>query len=178
MNYYACLLYPEKYVEFENICEELKLTMYADTICGICISPVHSADNNDCVEHRHVILQSVKPLTKKQKNFLCQTFRGCFDVNDLGAMIDYLTHKNQPEKEQFPPEVVPEVFGNFDCQDSCEILADLIFMSKHFDEISEFTDYLVSQGYLKELEIVSRKCYFFQSLFMSRRKTQKNEKNS
>lgn len=68
-----------------------------------CLSPLHQPDDNDKKPHYHIVfmfsgnknIEQVRLLMFKLGSSLVQP------INDISAMIRYLVHKDNPEKEQF-----------------------------------------------------------------------------
>lgn len=80
------------------------------------ISPMHKSDEEVGKAHFHVLLAFYRPCTDKRAREVCCACGGANGFVQcvyapLGA-YEYLTHKNNPDKEQFG-DVLPELFNGF-----------------------------------------------------------------
>lgn len=97
--YFAVIVYPEN-ISFDDMC------VYLTSLHIPCaISPLHSPEEGK-KEHYHVLMKYANVTTIKHVNHLLEPLKGtkAIVVCDEIGYYRYLTHKDNPEKEQFDVE--------------------------------------------------------------------------
>lgn len=106
------VLYPESGFEFGALTDYINRTGYR---CAI--SPLHAADEQDIKPHYHVViaLSSPRELTSLNEEFNSVCTGKCtqlFNVGSLSSITRYLTHMDNPEKEQFNEK--PRIYNGYE----------------------------------------------------------------
>lgn len=105
------ILYPETGFELAKLEEYIRKTGYK-----AAISPLHTPDEDEKKPHYHVVIALSSP---RQLSSLSQEFSGatdgkttlCMPVGDMGALNRYLTHEDNPEKQQFNEK--PRIYNGY-----------------------------------------------------------------
>lgn len=167
MVYYMGIYYPEHEKEYIEATMDINICNMYGVINGYAISPLHSADGDMSKPHYHIILQSLKPLQdykiNEMKDWLVMVQR----VNCLPQAFKYLTHDGFPEKEQFPADVKPILYGKFDMafDDTENILEEILLYTDKTDNILDLTYSLINDGKTQHLKYLASHTYFFNSIF-------------
>lgn len=175
--YWAFVLYPESAPD--NWVEILQ-----QTGLPCAVSPLHdkdvNPDNTKKKAHYHVILaysgpttyNAVKALTDRLNQPIPQP------VDHVNGYYRYLTHKDNPEKEQYPESEIRTING-FQISDFVEITKSEVMAIKmrlqtiirenEFYEYAQLMDYLLDCGTLDEYSVASCNTLFFDRYLSSRR---------
>lgn len=146
----------------------------ASTQVPCAVSPIHSADDEVKKAHYHVLLGFYRACGDKRAREVCNIVGGANGFVEcvyapLGA-YEYLTHKNNPEKEQFADGANPELFNGFvvpkiklDDDAMYEEVQELIF-EYNIDEFSDLCKYYRNNGHTEKSTWCIRHAYQLKSL--------------
>lgn len=172
------VLYPENGFELATLTDYINRTGYR-----AAISPLHSADEQDIKPHYHVViaLSSPRDLSALSGEFGAVCSGKCtqlFNVGSLSSITRYLTHMDNPEKEQFNEN--PRIFNGYEynrlifkkmteadvsnvvyllsryMQDGVTSFAELILQANANAQF-EFVEYCISHSYAINAFITSYK---------------------
>lgn len=121
------VLYPEDYENWDVIVENLR-----DTHLEVMISPVHTPDEKDEKDHRHIIIfcDSNKTIRNMNDLFTKITDKECKYVEKVESergMIRYLIHRDHPNKQQFINENGEYDIQTILCLNNCTDRRDKAF---------------------------------------------------
>lgn len=173
MYYYTSVVYEDNFDTLFKTLEELNMVIILGHIAGALVSPIHSPEGEEKKKHIHVIWQSTKRRLSKNDlqefKLFCLAANGYVQgVSNRRAMEDYLTHKNNPEKEQF--EESARAFGAYIVSSSP--MTDL-YAYINVNSITEYADLinsLLSEGEETLANLATSRAYAIQSYLMSKRK--------
>lgn len=106
------ILYPDTGFEYGAVEEYIRKTGYK-----AAISPLHTPDEDEKKPHYHCIiaLSSPRQLSSLTQEFAAaaqQHCTACMPVGDMGALNRYLTHEDNPEKQQFNEK--PRIYNGYE----------------------------------------------------------------
>lgn len=110
-----------------------------DLCIPAAISPLHSPEGEK--EHFHVILTCSNVKSYKQWKEIVDSIHcvGVEIVHNHAAYYDYLTHKNNPDKQQFPHDITPVHLSGY-------LVPDDTSTYSPFETISRLISLLTSHG--------------------------------
>lgn len=173
MYYYTSVVYENEFEKLGKLLDDLSMVTLLGHVDGALVSPVHSPEGEEKKKHIHVIWQSSKRRLSKndlQEFKICGMAANGFvqGVSNRKAMEDYLTHKNQPDKEQFTESA--RAYGAY-VGSSGSSLADLYayININSITEYAELINKLLGEGEEALANLATSRAYAIQSYLMSQR---------
>lgn len=182
--YWAFIVYPD------SVIENWKDKLTEIGVVG-AISPIHDKDINvdgtPKKEHYHVLIEYDGPTSYNVvKESVCDIIGATIPkrVVSLRGYYRYLTHMDNPEKEQYKEEEIIKIGGFTIDLTATEITAIKIKIIEDISEqnITEYADlldyYLYGTGDIERLEVSSNHTFFFDKYIASRRNKEKSNSNN
>lgn len=173
MYYYTSVVYEDDFDKLEKLLDNLNMVTLLGHIDGALVSPVHSPEGEEKKKHIHIIWQSSK--RRLSRNDL-QEFKICGmaangyvqGVSNRKAMEDYLTHKNNPEKEQFTEPA--RAYGAYVGSSGSSITDLYAYINiNNITEYAELINALLGDGEETLASLATSRAYAMQSYLMSKR---------
>lgn len=173
MYYYTSVVYEDDFDKLEKLLDNLNMVTLLGHIDGALVSPVHSPEGEEKKKHIHIIWQSSK--RRLSRNDL-QEFKICGmaangyvqGVSNRKAMEDYLTHKNNPEKEQFTEPA--RAYGAYVGSSGSSITDLYAYINTNsITEYAELINALLGDGEETLANLATSRAYAIQSYLMSKR---------
>lgn len=175
MYYYTSVVYEDGFDKLRELLDNLNMVMLLGHIDGALVSPIHAPEGEEKKKHIHIIWQSSK--RRLSRNDL-QEFKiygmaanGYVQgVSNRKAMEDYLTHKNNLEKEQFTEPA--RAYGAYVGSSGSSITDLYAYINgNNITEYAQLINSLLGDGEETLMNLATSRAYAIQSYLMSRRKS-------
>lgn len=182
--YWAMIYYPESKVQNYG-------QYFNEHGIRAIVSPWHDRDFNEDTgelkkKHKHIILCWDGPATEGQAKRITEDFGSPIPISQVSikGAIAYLTHSNNPEKEQYNKSEI-EVFGFESLQDVLDLTEQDIrkiwkqiyeLMNNGVIEYSDMMKYYLENGFIWEFQYVRDHTIVVKSVIDSFREKRKNKR--
>lgn len=157
-DYYGFLIYPDSVVEDWH-------KRLSESLLPIAISPLHSPRDENKKPHYHGIVQlphksGLKMARAMLEGIAANSFLQ--PLADPAGGFEYLTHENSPDKQQFAPDVLPELLNGFEVperpldDDEMWVDVDSLVLDDGLVEVVDVVRYYRDAGELSKAAWVSR----------------------
>lgn len=134
-----------------------------DLCIPAAVSPLHSPEGEK--DHIHVLLNASSVKSYKQWKEIVDSIHcvGIEIVHNHAAYYDYLTHKNNPEKQQFPKDITPTHLSGYEVPEDTATYSPYESISRLVSLLTANCIYNVYQGMmlLNEIDcpVADKNCY-------------------
>lgn len=134
-----------------------------DLCIPAAISPLHTPEGEK--EHIHIILTTSNVKSFKQWKEIVESIHcvGIEVVHNHAAYYDYLTHRNNPEKQQFPQDITPTHISGYQVPDDTSTYSPFETISRLISLLTSHGIYNVYQGMILlntiDCPVADKNCY-------------------